>query len=96
MKINCEYLISRFDVNWKRYVYKEQSLKVIIEEIRGMEDTKVERICKDAFDLFLSTKLEKVTKRVTLEEVISLISEKVIEYEDTTKIVREMREKKYD
>ena len=61
-----------------------------------MEDTKVERICKDAFDLFLSTKLEKVTKRVTLEEVISLISEKVIEYEDTTKIVREMREKKYD
>jgi hypothetical protein len=61
-----------------------------------MEDTKVERICKDAFDLFLSTKLEKITKRVTLEEVISRISEKMIEYEDTTKIVREMREKKYD
>jgi hypothetical protein len=61
-----------------------------------MEDTKVERICKDAFDLFLSTKLEKITKRVTLEEVISQISEKVIKYEDTTKIVREMREKKYD
>ena len=61
-----------------------------------MEDTKVERICKDAFDLFLSTKLEKITKRVTLEEAISQISEKMIEYEDTTKIVREMRERKYD
>jgi hypothetical protein len=61
-----------------------------------MEDTKVERICKDAIDLFLSTKLGKITKRVTLEEVISQISEKVIKYEDTTKIVREMREKKYD
>jgi len=31
-----------------------------------------------------------------LEEVISRISEKMIEYEDTTKIAREMREKKYD
>ena len=62
-----------------------------------MEDTKVERICKDAIDLFLSTKLEKITKRVTLEEVISQISEKmIIEHEDTTKIVREMRERKYD
>jgi diacylglycerol kinase family enzyme len=69
-----------------------------------MEDTKVERICKDAIDLFLSTKLEKITKRVlekitkrvTLKEAISQISETVIEYEDTTKIVREMREKKYD
>jgi hypothetical protein len=60
-----------------------------------MEDTKVKRICKDAIDLFLSTKLEKITKRVTLEEAISQISEKVIEYEDTTKIAIEMREKKY-
>jgi len=61
-----------------------------------MEDTKVERICKDAIDLFLSMKLEKITKRVTLEEAISQISEKMIEYEDTTKIVREMRENKYE
>jgi hypothetical protein len=59
--------------------------------MREMEDTKVERICKDAIDLFISTKLEKITKRVTLEEAISQISEKVIEYEDTAKIVREMR-----
>lgn len=96
MKINCEYLISCFDVNWKRYVYKEQNLKVIIEEMMEMEDTKVERICRDAIDLFLSMKLERITKRVTLEEAISRIAEKVIEYEDTTKIVREMREKKYE
>ncbi len=61
-----------------------------------MEDTKVERICRDAIDLFLSMKLERITKRVTLEEAISRIAAKVIEYEDTTKIVREMREKKYD
>jgi hypothetical protein len=61
-----------------------------------MEDTKVERICKDAIDLFLSLKLERITKRVTLEEAISRIGEKMTDYEDTTQIVREMREKKYD
>jgi hypothetical protein len=61
-----------------------------------MEDTRVERICKDAIDLFLSLKLERITKRVTLEEVISRIDEKMIEYEDTTRLVRAMREKKYD
>lgn len=61
-----------------------------------MEETRVERICKDAIDLFLSIKLERITKRVTLEEAISRIGEKMIDYEDTTKIVREMREKKYE
>ena len=61
-----------------------------------MEDTRVERICRDAIDLFLSLKLEKITKRVTLEETISRIGEKMIDYEDTTRLVREMREKKYD
>ncbi len=61
-----------------------------------MEDIRVERICKDAIDLFLSVKLERITEKVTLEEVISKIGEKMIDYEDTTKIVREMREKKYD
>ncbi|NMG83284.1 MAG: hypothetical protein GIS02_03645 [Methanosarcinales archaeon] len=61
-----------------------------------MEATKVERICRDAFDLFLSTKLEKIMKRMTLEEVVSRISEKMIEYGGTTKIIREMRGRKYD
>jgi len=61
-----------------------------------MEDTRVERICKDVIDLFLSLKLERITKRVTLEEAISRIGEKMIDYEDTTRLVREMREKKYD
>ncbi len=42
-----------------------------------MEDTRVERICKDAIDLFLSIKLERITKRVALEEAISRISEKM-------------------
>lgn len=93
---NLMNLISSFDVNWKRYVYKVQNLKVIIEEMIEMEDTKVERICKDAIDLFLSMKLDRMTKRVTLEEAISRIGEKMIDYEDTTKIVREMREKKYE
>ena len=41
-------------------------------------------------------KLERITERVTLEEVISKIGEKMIDYEDTTKIVREMRGKKYE
>ena len=60
-----------------------------------MDDVKVEKICKDVVDLLLSVKLGKITKEVTLEEVISKIGEKTIGYEDTTRIIREMREKKY-
>jgi len=60
-----------------------------------MDDVKVEKICKDVVDLLLSVKLGKITKEVTFEEVISKIGEKTIGYEDTTRIIREMREKKY-
>jgi len=61
-----------------------------------MNDIMVEKICKDAVDLLLSVKLGKITKGVTLEEVISKIGEKMIDYEDTTQIIREIREKKYE
>ena len=61
-----------------------------------MNDIMVEKICKDAVDLLLSVKLGKITKGVTLEEVISKIGEKTIDYEDTTQIIREIREKKYE
>jgi len=74
-------------------------MRKIVLALRGatvVNDVKVERIYKDAVDLLLSIKLGKMTKRVVLEEVISRIGEKTIDYMDTTMIVREMREKKYD
>jgi hypothetical protein len=60
------------------------------------DEAKVERICKDAVDLFLSTKLRKMKQRATLEEVTSWISEHVVEDADATQIIREMRDKQYD
>lgn len=61
-----------------------------------MDDAKVERICKDAVDLFLSTKLQKIKRRVNLEEVTSWIGDHVVEDKDPTLIIREMRDKPYD
>lgn len=61
-----------------------------------IDDTKVERICRDAVDLFLSTKLQKMKRRVTLEEVTSWIGDHVVEDTDANQIIREMREKQYD
>jgi len=61
----------------QKHIYKEWSLKDLIDVVIEIEDTRVERICKDAIDLFLSIKLERITKRVTLEEAISRISEKM-------------------
>jgi hypothetical protein len=60
------------------------------------DEAKVERICKDAVDLFLSTKLRKIKQHATLEEVTSWISEHVVEDADATQIIREMRDKQYD
>lgn len=61
-----------------------------------IDDAKVEKICRDAVDLFLSTKLQKMKRRVTLEEVTSWIGEHVVEDVDATQIIREMRDKQYD
>lgn len=61
-----------------------------------IDDAKVERICRDAVDLFLSTKLQKMKRRVTLKEVTSWIGEHVVEDIDATQIIREMRDKQYD
>jgi hypothetical protein len=61
-----------------------------------IDDAKVERICRDAVDLFLSAKLQKMKRRVTLEEVTSWIGEHVVEDADATQIIREMRDKQYD
>lgn len=60
-----------------------------------VDDALVERMCKDAVNLFLSMKLGKMTRKVTLEEAVSMIGEHVIEDVDTTKIIREMRERSY-
>ena len=56
----------------------------------------VERICMDAVDLFLSSRLRKRKRSVTLNEVTSWIGEHVVEDADATAIIREMRDKKYD
>lgn len=60
-----------------------------------VDDALVERMCKDVVNLFLSMKLGKMTRKVTLEETVSRIGEHVIEDVDTTKIIREMRERPY-
>jgi hypothetical protein len=61
-----------------------------------IDDARVEKICRDAVDLFLSAKLQKMKRRVTLEEVTSWIGEHVVEDADATQIIGEMRDKQYD
>jgi hypothetical protein len=62
-----------------------------------VDDALVERIYKDAADLFLSVKLGKITKKVTLNDVVSRIEEHIIMDDvDTTAILREMRDRPYD
>ena len=60
------------------------------------DDALVERICMDAVDLFLSSRLRKRKRSVTLDEVTSWIGEHVVEDADVTAIIREMRDKRYD
>ena len=47
----------------------------------------------DAVDLFLSSRLRKRRRNVTLDEVTSWIGEHVVEDADTTAMIREMRYK---
>jgi hypothetical protein len=54
----------------------------------------VERIYKDAEDLFLSAKLGK-RKKVYLDEVIVEIGEHAILDADATEIIRDMRDRPY-
>ena len=73
------------------------SKKWLIPVFVMLNDTLVERIYKDAADLFLSVKLGKITKKVTLNEVVSRIEEHIImDDADTTAILREMRDRPYD
>jgi hypothetical protein len=60
------------------------------------DDALVERICMDAVGLFLSSKLRKRKRSVTLDEVTSWIGEHVVEDADVTAMIREMRDKQYD
>ena len=59
-----------------------------------MDEDCVERIYKDAEDLFLSVKLRKGNK-VSLDEVIAEIGEHVVEDADSTEIIRNMRDRSY-
>ena len=54
----------------------------------------VERIYKDAEDLFVSMKLRK-RKKISLDEVIAEIGANVIDDSDTTEIVRDMRDRSH-
>lgn len=60
------------------------------------DDAMVERICMDAVDLFLSSRLRKRKRNVTLDEVTYWIGEHVVEDGDATAMIREMRDKQYD
>ena len=46
-------------------------------------------------DLFLSSKLRKRKRGVTLDEVTSWIGEHIVEDADATAIIREMRDRSY-
>jgi len=61
-----------------------------------IDDAKVERIYRDALDLFISRKLRKTARRVTLDEVILRIGEHLTTERDTTEMIREMRDRPYD
>ena len=59
-----------------------------------IDENCVERIYKDAEDLFLSVKLRE-RKKLSLDEVIAEIREHVVEEADATEIVRQMRDRSY-
>ena len=59
-----------------------------------IDENCVERIHKDAEDLFLSVKLRE-RKKLSLDEVIAEIEEHVVEEADATEIVRQMRDRSY-
>lgn len=59
-----------------------------------IDENCVEKLYKDAEDLFVSVKLRK-RKRVSLDDVISEIGAHVVEDGDATEIVREMRDRPY-
>ena len=59
-----------------------------------IDENCVERIYKDAEDLFLSVKLRE-RKKLSLDEFIAEIREHVVEEADATEIVRQMRDRSY-
>lgn len=59
-----------------------------------IDENCIERIYKDAEDLFLSVKLRE-RKKLSLDEVIAEIEEHVVEEADATEIVRQMRDRSY-
>lgn len=59
-----------------------------------IDENCVERIYKDAEDLFVSVKLRE-RKKLSLDEVIAEIEEHVVEEADATEIVRQMRDRSY-
>lgn len=62
--------------------------------ISMIDEDCVERIYKDAEDLFVSMKLRK-RKKISLDEVIAEIGAHVVDDFDATEIVREMRDRSY-
>lgn len=61
-----------------------------------MEDVKIFRLFLDAQELMIDVKLRKLRKKISLNEVIQAIEENLEEYEDTTSLIRTMRERAYD
>ena len=59
------------------------------------DDALVERICMDPVDLFLSSRLRKRKRSLTLDEVTSWIGEHLVEDADATEMILEMRDKNY-
>ncbi len=56
---------------------------------------KIDNIAMDAFELVFTTKMQRIVETVTLNQVIERIQSRLQFADDTTALIRDMREKEY-
>ena len=59
------------------------------------DETTIKKIYRDSADVLLSITLAKITRPTTLEEVIARISSHMSDTEDTTALIRILRNREY-
>ena len=56
---------------------------------------KIDNIAMDAFELVFTVKMQRIVETVTLNQVIERIQSRLQFADDTTALIRDMREKEY-
>ena len=56
---------------------------------------KIDNIAMDAFELVFTTKMQRIVEAVTLNQVVERIQSRLQFADDTTALIRDMREKEY-